>query len=57
MAKQITKDEIRELITERGLTVEMVIDAVIELNGFIGVGLITLGDQLKQYALDKLKKN
>ncbi len=43
-----TADEIRAMF-DRGLTVEMVIDQVIQANGIIGVGLVTLGDTLKDY--------
>lgn len=41
--------EIEKLITERGLTITDVIDAVIDLNGIIGVGLVTLANQLSWY--------
>lgn len=57
MEKQITRDEIKQLILERGLTLSDVIDSVIELNGYIGVGLITLGQQLDKYCKDKINKN
>lgn len=40
---------IRQMILDGDLTITAVIDEVIQLNGFIGVGLITLGDQLKEY--------
>jgi hypothetical protein len=49
------KDEIKKLILERGLTITDVIDVVIELNGIIGVGLITLGEGLDKYCTDKIK--
>lgn len=42
---QITPEEIYELIDKRGLTVDKVIDVVVDANGFIGVGLISLGKQ------------
>ena len=31
-------------------------DVVVDLNGFIGVGLIRLGDDLKEYIYDKITK-
>jgi hypothetical protein len=44
----MNKEEIKQLLIN-GLTIQEVIDAVIEINGIIGVGLITLGDNLQQY--------
>jgi len=41
--------EIKKLILKKGLTITDVIDAAVEINSIIGVGLITLGDQLKDY--------
>ena len=52
----MTKEEIKELVLKRGLDVYDVIDVVIELNGLIGVGLITLGDNLKDYTVKKIQK-
>jgi hypothetical protein len=52
---KISSDEIRLLILTRGLTICDVIDEAIKLNGIIGVGIITLGEQLEQYCLDKIK--
>ena len=49
-------EKIKELILNEGLTITDVIDAVVELNGFVGVGLITLGDQLKEYCESKIQK-
>tara|TARA_R110000868_G_scaffold106690_2_gene292413 strand:+ start:1667 stop:1858 length:192 start_codon:yes stop_codon:yes gene_type:complete len=54
--KEITKEEINALILERGLTLTAMIDQVIELNGFVGVGLISLGDNLKEYTYGKIKQ-
>lgn len=47
--------EIKKLVLEQELTITDLIDVVIEINGFIGVGLISLGDDLKQYCYDKIK--
>ena len=49
------KEDIKKLVLEEGLTITDVIDVVIELNGFIGVGLISLGDQLKTYVYSKIR--
>ncbi len=50
----ITSEEIKDLILNRGLTVQMVIDEVITLNGYIGVGLISLGDIMQKYCYNKI---
>ena len=47
------KKEIKRLILEEGLTITYVIDCVIDINGIIGVGLISLGDGLKDYVYNK----
>lgn len=47
------KKEIKRLILEEGLTITDVIDCVIDINGIIGVGLISLGDGLKDYVYNK----
>jgi hypothetical protein len=54
--KEITKEEINALILDRGLTLTAMIDQVVELNGFVGVGLIQLGDDLKDYTYGKIKQ-
>ena len=51
----MTKEEIKDLILNKGLTITDVIDVVIELNGFVGVGLITLGKRLNDYVRDQIK--
>ena len=51
------KIEIKRLVLEEGLTITDVIDVVIELNGIIGVGLITLSEGLAKYVIDKIKLN
>lgn len=53
--EQISNEEIKKLILERGLTLTVVIDAVIEVDGIIGVGLITLADTLNDYCTNKVK--
>jgi len=51
------KEEIKRLVKEEGLTITDLIDVVVELNGFIGVGLISLGENLKEYVQDKINTN
>lgn len=53
---EITTEEIKELVLNNGLTITKVIDTVIDLNGIIGVGLISLGDDLKTYVHRKIIK-
>jgi hypothetical protein len=45
----MTKEQIKQLIIADELDVLDVIDAIIEANGIIGVGLITLGEDLKSH--------
>ena len=54
----MTKEEIKKQILDGKLTITDVIDVVVEINGIIGVGLITLGAQLKEYCWshDRLSK-
>ena len=49
------KEKIKKLVLEEGLTITDVIDVVVELNGFIGVGLISLGNELQKYCHDKFR--
>lgn len=49
------KEELVKLILDGEITITQVIDEVIEINGIIGVGLISLGDGLKKYCHDKIK--
>jgi hypothetical protein len=52
----ITKEQIKKLVLNNGLTITDLIDVVIEINGFVGVGLISLGDNLKEYTYSKIHK-
>lgn len=54
---KLTVEEVKRLILEQGLEITTVIDAIIELNGFVGVGLISLGDDLQKYCHKKGLKN
>jgi hypothetical protein len=47
--------EIEKLMLEKGLTIEQVIDTVISLNAIIGVGLVSLGNHLKEYCYNKIR--
>jgi hypothetical protein len=50
----VDKEKIKQLVLEEELTITDLIDVVIELNGIVGVGRITLGEQLKNYCFDKV---
>lgn len=52
---KITKEQITELVENHNLELKDLIDVVIELNGFIGVGLISLGDDLQNYVHSQIK--
>jgi len=45
----IDKEKIKQDVLDGNITITAVIDAVVEVNGFIGVGLITLGENLRDY--------
>ena len=53
----MNKEDIKDLVLNEDLTITDLIDVVVELNGIIGVGLITLGNQLKDYCESKINKN
>jgi hypothetical protein len=50
------KEEIKRLVIKKGLTITDLIDVVVDLNGIIGVGLVTLGKNLDEYCKSKIKK-
>ena len=47
----MTQEEITDHLINGDLTVEKVIDAIIDVNGIIGVGLITLAQTLYLYTI------
>ena len=55
--KDLNHDEVVELIQNHGLNLEMLIDHVVKHNGIVGVGLITLGDNLQRYCYAIAKSN
>lgn len=54
---KMTAEEVKILVAEGELNLTDVIDAVIEINGIIGVGLISLGEELNKYCRGKINKN
>lgn len=57
IVNKITPDEIKRLILDRNLLLTDVIDVVCELNGFLGVGYITFGEQIGGYIKAKAAKS
>lgn len=51
MDNEITQEEIIDLMKNRGLTMEKLVDAIIDVNRIIGVGLITLGETFNIYTI------
>lgn len=51
MENKITQEEILVLIETRELTIEKVINTIVDANSLIGVGLITLGETLQIYTI------
>lgn len=54
-SRQHKKLYIKKLLSDGHITLTDVINGVIDLNGLVGVGLLTLGDELKQYCYNKSK--
>lgn len=49
------QQQIKQMLTENKLTLTDVIDAVIDVNSLVGVGLITLSDGISEYIRNKIK--
>jgi len=54
MKEQLTNKEIVNWLVSNDIGLSDVIDAVIDVNGIIGVGLITLAEGLSQYVQDQI---
>lgn len=48
---ELTQEEIIDLLLNKNLVIEKVIDAIIDINGIIGVGLITLAQSIYLYII------
>jgi len=46
---KMTKQELTKLITDGEFTLTDVIDVIVDINGIIGVGLFSLGEELNEY--------
>lgn len=51
---KLTLEQIKQMLIDSKLTLSDVIDAVIDLNGLIGVGLVSLGSGLNEYCRSKI---
>ena len=51
----MSSEELHKLLKDREFTVEDVIDAIIFLNGIVGVGKISLGDSIRDYCHHRAK--
>ena len=51
----MSTEELQKLLKDKEFTIEDVIDAIIQLNGVIGVGKISLGDTLRDYCYHRAK--
>lgn len=47
------EEKIKEFMTANKITLTEVIDVVVEDNGFIGVGIISLGREIDEYLKSK----
>lgn len=57
MERELTEKEqlIKDMIYKKGITLIDMIDFIIEENGIVGVGYISLADGLSSYIKDKIK--
>ena len=51
----MSREELYRLQRDQDFTIEDVIDAIIQINGIVGVGKISLGDALKDYCYHRAK--
>ncbi|HEY4062309.1 MAG TPA: hypothetical protein VGM30_10435 [Puia sp.] len=51
----MNKEEIKRLILDQGLTAIGLVEAIIEINGYTGIGLLALYKTLKDYCHTKIK--
>jgi len=49
------KEKLHALLRSEQLTLKDVIDAVIEINAFVGVGVIRLADEVNEYILERIR--
>ena len=49
-------EEIAKIFIENDIGIDEVLETIIETNGYVGVGLVTFGDYLRDYVMDKIKR-
>jgi hypothetical protein len=49
-------EEIAKIFIENDIGIDEVLETMIETNGYVGVGLVTFGDYLRDYVMDKIKR-
>jgi hypothetical protein len=54
--KKMEKEKLHALLKSEQLTLTDVIDAVIEINAFVGVGVIRLADEVNEYILERIRR-
>ena len=52
----MNQEQLIEALRNEEITLSAVIDAVIEVNALVGVGVISLGDDTRDYILSHLHK-
>ena len=48
--------KITEIFIENDIGIDEVLETMIETNGYVGVGLVTFGDYLRDYVMGKIKR-
>ena len=51
----MSTEELHRLLKDKEFTVEDVVDAIIFINGIVGVGRISLGDSIRDYCHHRAK--
>ena len=49
-------EEIAKIFIKNDIGIDEVLETMIETNGYVGVGLVTFGDYLRDYVMDKIKR-
>ena len=57
VGSEVKAEDINDLVMEHRFTLTKMTDWVIKANSFVGVGLISLGEDMKKYIQDKIEPN
>lgn len=55
MSMTISEKELIEFLVDNNVGLSDVVDAVIETNGIVGVGLVSLAEGVSKYIMEKIK--